>query len=250
MKKVIILNKKEGQTPLLALESYKRKNPKYADIPMTYAGRLDPMASGVLVILAGKKIKDKEKYLSLNKEYSFSVLLGFGTDTYDILGKVVKSKAYDEKFRRELVKRIKDNLKYYTGNVKQTYPAYSSKTVKGRLLFDYARNNEEVILPERNVFVKELIFKNMIKISGEKLMVDISKRIKKVVGNFRQDKILQTWSEKLLAVKDKSFFVASFSIKCSSGTYVRALANSLGEKLRIPALAFSIKRTKVGRFFI
>lgn len=51
MKKVIILNKKEGETPLIALEYFRSKRKEYKDLKMTYAGRLDPMASGVLVVL-------------------------------------------------------------------------------------------------------------------------------------------------------------------------------------------------------
>ena len=91
MKKIILLNKKEGETPLEALDRFRMANPKYKDEKMTYAGRLDPMASGVLLVLVGEEIKQKDKYLALNKEYEFEILFGFATDTYDILGKVVHS---------------------------------------------------------------------------------------------------------------------------------------------------------------
>ena len=52
-KKIIILNKKEGETQLQALENFRNKNPIYLGVPMTYAGRLVPMASCLLLILAG-----------------------------------------------------------------------------------------------------------------------------------------------------------------------------------------------------
>ena len=81
MKKVIVLNKKEGETPLESLENFRAKNKKYQDVKMTYAGRLDPMASGVLLVLAGDETKNKEKYLNLDKEYEFEILFGFATDT-------------------------------------------------------------------------------------------------------------------------------------------------------------------------
>ena len=61
IKKIILLNKKEGETPLEALENFRFKNKEYKDVKMTYAGRLDPMASGILLILAGDEIKNKEK---------------------------------------------------------------------------------------------------------------------------------------------------------------------------------------------
>ena len=91
MKKLLVLNKREGETPLEALENWRLKHKKYKDVKMTYAGRLDPMASGLLVILAGEETKNKEKYLGLDKEYEFEVLFGFSTDTYDILGKIQHS---------------------------------------------------------------------------------------------------------------------------------------------------------------
>ena len=68
MKKVIVLNKKEGQTPLQTLQLFRRKNKKYKDSKITYAGRLDPMASGLLLLLVDEKIKDKEVFLGLDKE--------------------------------------------------------------------------------------------------------------------------------------------------------------------------------------
>ena len=72
--KIIVLNKKEGETPLEALSNFRAKHKKYKDVKMTYAGRLDPMASGLILILAGEETKNKEKYLTLDKEYSFEVL--------------------------------------------------------------------------------------------------------------------------------------------------------------------------------
>lgn len=270
MKKIILLNKKEGETPLETLENFRKKNPIYLNIPMTYAGRLDPMASGVLLILAGEETKNKEKYLALEKEYNFKILFGFSTDTYDILGKVVKQNSVDNylkvnnfcyrrkclldgivlsKNRKELGKEIKKNLKNFIGEIIQKYPAYSSKTVKGKPLFTYARCGEDVEIPERKVFIKKLKIERITKIDNKKLLKNIEKRIQKVQGDFRQAEIIEIWKENLNK-KNQIFAVASFNIKCSSGTYVRTIANTLGGNLGIPALAFSIKRTKVGKYAI
>jgi len=89
MENILLLNKKEGETPLEALNALRHKRgKKYQDIKMTYAGRLDPMASGVLLVLLGEETKNKEKYIALDKEYEFEVLFCVATDTYYILGKV------------------------------------------------------------------------------------------------------------------------------------------------------------------
>ena len=245
MKKTIILNKKKGETPLQALDNFRLKNKEYKDIKMTYAGRLDPMASGLLLILTGEETKNKEKYLALEKEYEFEILFGFATDTYDILGKVVSSK-----IEKVDISKIKSYLKTFLGEHMQQYPIYSSKTVSGKQLFTYARKGEEVEIPSRKIFIKSLKLEKTREIDNKKLFQNVEKRIKKVKGDFRQGEILEKWGNVLLSSNKEKFTIMSFKIKCSSGTYVRGIANSLGNKMKIPALAFSIKRTKLGKYVL
>ena len=227
MKKVILLNKKEGETPLEALEIFRIKNNKYKDIKMTYAGRLDPMASGLLLILAGEETKNKEKYLVLDKEYDFEVLFGFSTDTFDVLGKVLFN--YELSITNyELKNRIKSKLQDFLGEQVQKYPIYSSKTVAGKLFQNIEKRIKKVKSPARN-----------------------AKGIAFAGGDFRQKEILKIWKNNLSIEQGELLLkIASFKIKCSSGTYVRGIANSLGNRMKIPALAFSIKRTKVGKYML
>ena len=215
---------------------------------MTYAGRLDPMASGLLIILAGEETKNKEKYLSLDKEYEFEILFGFATDTYDILGKVTKK--YELSITNyELEKQIKNNIKSFLGESLQKYPIYSSKTINGKPLFAYARAGEEVEMPEKKIFIKKLKLEKIIEKNNKKLFKNIEKRIKKVKGDFRQNEILKIWKEEL-SFQERQFYIANLKVRCSSGTYVRVIANTLGEKIGIGGLAFSIKRTKIGKYVI
>jgi tRNA pseudouridine55 synthase len=251
VKKVILLNKKEGETPLEALEKFRAKHKKYQEIRMTYAGRLDPMAKGLLIVLVGEEVKNKEKYLKLDKEYAFDVLFGFATDAYDILGKIASSSELHVN-NRDLEEQIKNNIKSFLGENIQKYPMYSSKTVKGRPLFAYARSGEEVEIPERKVFIKKLRLERIRTINNKKLFENIKRRIKKVKGDFRQEDILKIW-QKNLNVKHRvlnKFFIAGFKVKCSSGTYVRGIANEIGKRVKIPALAFSIKRTRIGKYVL
>ena len=244
IKKIIIVNKKEGETPLEALELFRAKHKEYKDLPITYAGRLDPMASGVLVLLAGSEAKNKDQYLGLDKEYEFEVLFGFATDTYDILGKVTQ---ISHGLFEGLEGAIKSNLKYFTGKFVQKYPPYSSKTVKGKPMFEYSRENIKIEAPEREVNVKSLKLIKMRIIKSKKLLENIDKRIGKVKGDFRQKEIIKLW-QKNLNHRETKYAMAYFKIKCGSGTYVRGIVNSLGEKISIPALAYSIKRTRVGKY--
>ncbi|MFA6257797.1 MAG: hypothetical protein WC671_02165 [Candidatus Paceibacterota bacterium] len=252
MKNILLLNKKEGETPLAVLDSFRKKHKKYKDVKMTYAGRLDPMASGLLLVLVNKKVKNKEKYLNLEKEYNFEILFGFATDTYDILGIVVRQDLTTIINKKDLEKEIKKHLKSFLGESIQRYPIYSSKTVKGKPLFTYARAGEEVDIPERKIFIKKIKLEKIRTMDNKKLFKNIEKRIRKVKGDFRQDEILELW-RKNLDVEHRvlnKFMTANLKIKCSSGTYVRGIANTLGEKLKIPALAFSIKRTKIGKYMV
>jgi tRNA pseudouridine55 synthase len=188
--------------------------------------------------------------LALDKEYNFKILFGFSTDTYDILGKVVSSSSVNLS-KNILKKEIKNILENFSGELYQKYPIYSSKTVKGKPLFSYARGGEDVIIPKRKIFIKKFILEKITESNNKKIIENIRKRIKKVKGDFRQEEILKIWEKKLnhKEVVEK-FFIASFKIECSSGTYVRGIANSIGEKMKIPALAFSIKRTRVGRYVL
>lgn len=241
MKKFYLINKKEGETPLQALEVFRRKNKNLKNAKLAYAGRLDPMAEGLLLVLAGEEVKNKEKYLALAKEYEFEILFRFATDTHDILGKVTHSNILTNFGTKELEKKIKESLNYFTGKFQQKYPIYSSKNIKK------AMAGKRVKASSHEVFIKEFKFLKLKTINNKKLLDNISKRIKKIKGNFRQKEILTTW-QKYLRTSKLIYPVASFKIKCSSGTYVRGIAHSLGAKMKIPALALSIKRTKIGKW--
>lgn len=240
-----LINKKEGETPLEALEVFRNRNKIDKTIPMTYAGRLDPMASGLLIILVGEECKNKEKYLAFDKEYEFQVLFGFSTDTYDILGKVI-TEGNPMYAKEDLEKLIKKNIKSFKGEITQKYPIYSSKTVAGKPLFIYAREGEEVEIPKRKVNIKSLKYLKIKKVSSKILLKNIEKRISKVKGDFRQKEILKIWQKNLNS--DNYFYIADFKVKCSSGTYVRAIANDLGSQIGIPGLAYRINRLKIGRY--
>ena len=246
MQKVLKLFKEEGETPLETIERFRRENPDYKKEKMTYAGRLDPMAEGILLVLVGEECKNKEKYLGLDKEYEFEILWGFKTDTYDILG---LSKKGEKKLSvEEKKKKILKNFSFLEGKFKQKYPPYSSMTVKGKQLHQWAREGklDEIKIPEKKVEIYEMNFLGNREISGNKLFAEIKKRISKVQGNFRQKEILEKWKKNFENNLKDSFLVSKFRVKCSSGTYVRGIVNELGNKIGEGALAFNIKRTKLG----
>jgi len=88
MQKVLNLYKQTGVTPLQTIKQLQKRYPEYQDSKLGYAGRLDPMAEGVLLVLVDEENKKRRTYESLEKEYEFYMLFGVKTDTYDILGKM------------------------------------------------------------------------------------------------------------------------------------------------------------------
>lgn len=115
-----------------------------------HTGTLDPLAEGVLIVTIGKATKVVELLTATYKEYIAKVKLGLLTDTLDITGNILKETT---------IPNI-DNLKEVLNSFKKTYlqevPIYSAVKVNGKKLYEYARNNEEVILPKKEVTVKEI----------------------------------------------------------------------------------------------
>ncbi|MDB5238840.1 MAG: truB, partial [Candidatus Parcubacteria bacterium] len=154
--KAVFVNKQLGETPLEALARYRATRPDLvATTPMTYAGRLDPMASGTLLVLGGDECKNKDKYLALDKEYEIEVLFGMTTDTYDALGLATLGDQGSAQI----------DVAKYVGKIAQEYPAYSSKTVDGIQLHELARAGN---LPEE-MPVKEVEIYSIEKIGERKI---------------------------------------------------------------------------------
>lgn len=116
-----------------------------------HTGTLDPIAEGVLVICVGKATKLVELLTSNDKEYVAEVKLGMLTDTLDTDGKVLKKE--ESIINKEKLLSV---LKSFNGTYNQEVPIYSAVKIKGKKLYEYARNNEEVELPKRLVEIKSI----------------------------------------------------------------------------------------------
>jgi tRNA pseudouridine(55) synthase len=230
MEKVFKLYKNLGETPLECMERFRAENPEYAEEKMTYAGRLDPMAEGLLIVLVGEECKKKDEYLGLDKEYIFEVLFGITTDTYDILG--IPQENYSN-----VRTNVRIDLEKFLGKRVQEYPAYSSRT------FQMARDGVDFEPPTKEVEIFDIEMLEEREIDKETLQKEILERIDLVKGDFRQEETKNAWKNILENAPEK-FRIAKFRINCSSGTYVRSICNELG------GLAYSIKRTRVGNYLI
>lgn len=268
-----IVNKKVGQTPLECIHELKNAEPQLAHLPVTYAGRLDPLAEGILILLIGDECLKKDEYLKLPKEYEVEVLFGFETDTYDVMGlistspKVLFERSSEEEdgSRCQTIpnstfgsvsqditfdEALKITISKFTGRIKQFYPPYSSRTVNGKPLYQWAREGklDEIDIPFHDVLVERIEILKKDVISGDKLLNKIKKDIAEVRGDFRQKEILNIWQDILKDKKDEEYKTVTLRIVCGSGVYVRGLAHGIGLALNQPALALRIVRTKVGEY--
>ncbi|MBP9710767.1 MAG: hypothetical protein KBD50_00660 [Candidatus Pacebacteria bacterium] len=243
---VLNLYKNLGETPRERLERLRIQRPEYEHEVLSYAGRLDPMAEGVLLCLVGSMNKRREQYLDMTKEYTLDVLFGFSTDTYDILGRVMDA-GDASTVRREAVLK---GLNEFRGTFAQEYPPYSSKTVEGKSLIEWARGGaiSTLVLPRKVVVIYDIQLTAMYKVDEHSLLNYIEENVEKVEGDFRQDETIRLWKRRLKAEGSREFPCATISISCSSGTYARSIAHGLGKELGVPALALHILRNKVGEY--
>ncbi len=146
---IIVVNKDKGYTSRDVVNKLTKilNNKKIG-----HTGTLDPIATGVLVCVTGKYTKLVDLITSLDKEYIAEIKLGIKTDTLDITGNVIDKKNIKEYSKNEIV----DVLNSFIGTYMQSVPKYSAVSINGKRLYEYARNNEEVSLPKREVTINKI----------------------------------------------------------------------------------------------
>ncbi len=243
-KNILNLYKEVGETPLQRVERFRANNPEYYWEKFTYAGRLDPLAEGVLLTLSGSECKEKEKYLKMDKEYEFDVIFGVKTDTYDILGKIICKCDIEDKILEEIIEK----LPQFKGRIKQEYPPFSSKTVLGKPLFEWAKEgrSNEISIPSKDIEIYDISVLKSFCVPATDIFEKIEKSFSRVYGDFRQEKVINSWKSEIK--ENKKFFALKIKISCSSGTYVRELAFRLSQSIGVYGAIFSIKRNKIGEF--
>lgn len=240
------------------------------DVPVTYAGRLDPMAEGLVIFLVGEMRYQKERMLHLDKTYDVSFFTGCETDTFDVLGVAQISSCLggvpersegevvsipprpsatppkQEEINAELTLKTINEFQP-TGTFSQAFPSYSSRKVGGKSLFAYARASEIVLNEFHNVTIHNYSNFKTSSISSSELVENICADIKKVEGDFRQQEISASWKALEPQLPSK-VDVHHLTISCGSGFYVRQWVSDLGRYLSTGAVTLSIVRVTIGVF--
>ena len=132
---------------LCDLVDIKKKNFKVG-----HAGTLDPLAEGLLIICTGKATKKISGLMSDEKEYVATIELGKTTPSYDL------ETEYDEIFPIDHIneEKVENAIKKFIGEQDQVPPIYSAKSINGKKAYDYARNNEEIVLKANKIIITEI----------------------------------------------------------------------------------------------
>ena len=169
-----------------------------------HTGTLDPFAEGVLPICIGTSTRLIE-YLPDDKAYLAFVQLGKATDSYDTEGNVIFES--DKKVTKE---QLVNALTSFEGIIEQLPPMYSAIKVKGKKLYEYAREGKTISVAPRQVTIHKIELKNF----------------------------------------DEEKQEAQVYIECSKGTYIRSIANDLGQNLCCGGYLTRLIRTKAGKFLV
>lgn len=174
-----------------------------------HTGTLDPAVSGVLPICINRATKVAEYMSAYNKTYEATVSLGSSTTTEDQTGDVVEEIEMDE-IDSEKIKKV---LETFKGEIEQTPPMYSAVKVKGKRLYEYAREGISVERPTRKVTILSLEWLGGLERNPESGNIEFHIRV-----------------------------------TCSKGTYIRTLAVDIGRAIGVPAHMSSLIRTQSGPF--
>lgn len=235
---MLFFHKKIGETPLEMLDRLRVEKPEYRDTKLSYAGRLDPMAYGEMLVLVGEENKEYKKHLSYDKEYEATFIFGFETDTGDILG-IIQN--IDSESSDILEEKVREQINNFKKIKNQKYPWFSSMVVDGLKLFDhFKRGNFGIERPNRKVEIKEAEVLNFENIKNTDLQKYVFENISKVKGDFRQKEIKDRWHD-FFNKNSQDFYTVKVRILVSSGTYIRSLA----ENFEYPATLLKLKRTKI-----
>ena len=147
MDSILLIDKPKGITSARVVALVK----KHFATKVGHTGTLDPLATGLLILLTGKRTKQASTFLHMDKTYQVRAILGCSTTTYDIAGDVVKT--CDRLVARE---ELEDNLGGFVGELLQVPPAFSAKKIGGKKAYELARQGLPVDIPASKVTVYAL----------------------------------------------------------------------------------------------
>ena len=173
-----------------------------------HAGTLDPFASGLLIVCAGRAAtRAIDTLMAGEKEYLATLCLGVCTSTGDPEGEIIQRRSV-EPFADGRLEAVLDRFR---GEYWQTPPVYSALKHQGKPLYAYARKGIIIEKPPRQVFISQLV-------------------------------------RETLTFSPDGTAALTIRVRCGKGTYIRKLAEDIGEALGCGAYLTALRRTMIGPF--
>jgi len=145
---ILLVDKPQGLTSHDIVNSIRRK---FGFKKVGHAGTLDPMATGLLVMLIGRATKLSDKFLNDTKAYEGTLKLGITTDTADAMGSVVKEVRCDVG-----PDEVRSVMGRFLGEIEQVPPMFSAKKYKGKKLYQYARQGVDIAREPKRIRIDSL----------------------------------------------------------------------------------------------
>ena len=167
-----------------------------------HCGTLDPLASGLMIVLVGKYTKLQDKFMKKDKVYHATIKLGIKTDSGDLDGQIVSQSDFTH-VTKDLIEKA---CTKFLGKIKQIPPMYSALKVNGQKLYNLARKGITVERKPREITIYN---------------IDLT--------DYQKDNF-------------------SIRVKCSSGTYIRTLAEDIGKELNTDTVLINLVREEIGTY--
>lgn len=151
--RIILIDKPDNMSSFGVVARVRRKlrDEQGKKVKVGHTGTLDPFATGLMIILAGKATKKSNEFLKKDKVYEATVYLGKTSTTGDIEGEITEvSKKVPE------LSEIEEVCKKLTGEIEQTVPVFSAVKINGERAYKLARKGKEVEMPTRKVTIFSL----------------------------------------------------------------------------------------------
>ena len=230
-----------------AIRHFGKKNLKVG-----HAGTLDPLATGVLLVCIGKATKLAETLQSHDKEYVAGVTFGATTPSYDLEKEIDRFFPYNHITSES----VAEALPGFIGEQNQIAPLFSAKSVDGVRAYELARRLYKASVRGEDALdetARELIRVSKINISELELVEfasGLSIPESGLGGGGENNPSTQSASSRINVTDNSALGLprAVIRMACSKGTYVRAFARDLGEKLGSGAHLDSLQRSRSGEF--
>ena len=153
MDEVIIIDKPQGMTSFGVVARLRRvlSNQAGKKVKVGHTGTLDPFATGLMIIVTGKKCREAETFTKLDKWYEAEIILGKNSSTGDPEGEITDVSDYEPSL--EEIRRV---ISQFVGKIEQTPPIFSAIKINGERAYKLAREGKQVEIPKRVIEIYSL----------------------------------------------------------------------------------------------